>query len=152
MTRVTMRATAAMARGNRADGETMGAQASAVHVDGGIFPVAWWLRLEAIATLAVGLTLWDTAGGSWLVLGLLLLTPDLAMVGYAAGPRIGALAYDLAHNLALPGSAVAVGLITGTPWLVLVGALVVVHVGVDRLLGYGLKYPSGFRDTHLQRV
>ena len=69
-----------------------------------------------------------------------------------ARPRIGALAYDLSHNLALPGAAVAVGLVAGSPWLVLVGALVVVHVGIDRLLGYGLKYPSGFRDTHLQRV
>lgn len=25
------------------------------------------------------------------------------------------------------------------------------HVGMDRMLGYGLKYPSAFKDTHLQR-
>lgn len=147
-----MRVTMAAARGDDAGEQPTGADARAARVDGGRVPVAWWLRLEAIATLAVGLALWSIAGGSWLVLALLFLAPDLAMVGYAAGPRIGALAYDVFHNLALPGAVVAVGLIAGAPGLVLVGALVVVHVGADRLLGYGLKYPSGFRDTHLQRV
>jgi len=152
VTETTKGATEAMTRGNGADDAKAAAHAAAVRVDDGIVPVAWWLRLEAIVTIGVGLALWGTTGGSWLVLGLLLLAPDLAMVGYAAGPRIGAFAYDLSHNLALPGAAVAVGLVAGAPWLVFVGALVVVHVGIDRLLGYGLKYPSGFRDTHLQRV
>jgi hypothetical protein len=26
------------------------------------------------------------------------------------------------------------------------------HIGADRLLGYGLKYPTAFKDTHLSRV
>ena len=152
MTRMAKRAAMATALGDDAGDQPAGADSPAEGVDDAIVPVAWWLRLEAIATLGVGLGLWGIAGGSWLVLALLFLAPDLAMVGYAAGPRIGALAYDAFHNLAIPGAAVAVGLIAGTPWLVLVGALFVVHVGSDRVLGYGLKYPSGFRDTHLQRV
>ena len=26
------------------------------------------------------------------------------------------------------------------------------HIGMDHALGYGLKYPTAFGDTHLQRV
>jgi hypothetical protein len=33
-----------------------------------------------------------------------------------------------------------------------VAALWALHIGVDRALGYGLKYPTAFADTHLGRV
>jgi Domain of unknown function (DUF4260) len=33
-----------------------------------------------------------------------------------------------------------------------VGLIWLAHIGIDRVLGYGLKYPTGFKDTHLSRV
>jgi hypothetical protein len=120
--------------------------------DEGVLPVALWLRLEGLAMLGLGVVLWGATGGHWLVFALALLVPDVGIVGYLAGPRWGAFAYDLTHNLALPVVAVAIGIALAASWLVLVGALLIAHAGMDRAIGYGLKYASGFRDTHLQRV
>jgi hypothetical protein len=74
------------------------------------------------------------------------------MAGYLAGPRVGAFTYNLAHNW---GSALAVlglGLATGVVPLVAAGAILVAHTGMDRVAGYGLKYPTAFADTHLGRL
>ena len=74
------------------------------------------------------------------------------MLGYLAGPRAGALTYNALHSWT-PGIALlGLGLLLGSDTLVLAGAVLVAHVGMDRLLGYGLKYPSAFTDTHLGRI
>ena len=91
-------------------------------------------------------------GFGWLALVLLALAPDLAMIGYAAGERAGAATYDIVHTEALPialarrrrGRRRDLALQLALIWLA--------HIGADRMLGYGLKYPSGFKDTDLQRV
>ena len=87
----------------------------------------------------------------WLYL-LLVLAPDLSMLGYLAGPRVGAIAYNTAHTFALPVALGAVGVLADAGDLVAVTLIWIAHIGVDRALGYGLKYPSSFKDTHLQRV
>lgn len=120
--------------------------------DEGVLPIAWWLRLEGLAMLALGVVLWGVTGGDWVVFALALLVPDAGMVGYLVGPRWGAFVYDLTHNLVLPVIAVAVGIALAASWLILLGAVLIAHAGIDRAIGYGLKYASGFRDTHLQRV
>ena len=74
------------------------------------------------------------------------------MVGYLRGPRAGAVLYNLAHNQALGLLALGLGVATGTVAVTLIGAILVAHVGMDRLAGYGLKYPTDFRDTHLGRI
>jgi uncharacterized protein DUF4260 len=74
------------------------------------------------------------------------------MVAYAAGPRVGAAAYDLVHTYALPVVLGVVGVVANADAAVAVALIWVTHIGVDRAIGYGLKYPSGFKDTHLQRV
>jgi uncharacterized protein DUF4260 len=74
------------------------------------------------------------------------------MVAYAAGPRVGAAAYDLVHTCALPVVLGVVGVVANADAAVAVALIWVTHIGVDRAIGYGLKYPSGFKDTHLQRV
>jgi Domain of unknown function (DUF4260) len=74
------------------------------------------------------------------------------MLGYLAGPRVGAALYNLVHALPLPVLLGATGLLGDAPWLV-VGALIwLAHIGMDRTVGYGLKYPTGAKDTHLGRV
>ena len=90
--------------------------------------------------------------GTWWLLVALVLAPDLSMVGYLAGNRTGAIAYDAAHTYAFPVLLTTLGWIAGAEVATELGLIWIVHIGVDRALGYGLKYPSGFKDTHLQRV
>ena len=74
------------------------------------------------------------------------------MAAYAAGPRIGAAAYDVVHTYAIPVGLGAVGVVADTDSAIALALIWLTHIGVDRAIGYGLKYPTGFKDTHLQRV
>jgi hypothetical protein len=110
------------------------------------------LRAEQLAILALGIGLWLVNGGpAWLLIPAWLLV-DLSMVGYLGSPRLGSITYNAAHNLVLPVVLLGLGWWTGTPWLLLAGAVFVTHIGLDRALGYGLKLPTDFRDTHLGRI
>ena len=82
----------------------------------------------------------------------LALAPDLSLVGCLAGPRVGAVAYDAVHTFVLPVALAAVGVIAEVHAAAQVGLIWITHIGVDRAVGYGLKYPSSFKETHLQRA
>jgi Domain of unknown function (DUF4260) len=110
------------------------------------------LRLEQATLAAAGLAIFLVAGGPWWLFPLLLLLPDVSMVGYLAGPRVGAIAYNAVHNLVLAGAVLGIGWWADAGWPVLVGAILLAHVGVDRTSGYGLKLPTDFKDTHLGRI
>jgi hypothetical protein len=111
-----------------------------------------WLRAEGVTVLAAGAGLYLHLGGAPLLLVPLLLAVDISMVGYLAGPRPGALIYNLIHNWAVGGAVVALAWWLGSPAIALVGAILVAHTGMDRAAGYGLKYPTAFADTHLGRL
>jgi hypothetical protein len=111
-----------------------------------------WLRAEGLATFAAGLAGFLFLGLSWWAFALLLLVPDVSMVGYVRGPRLGAILYNLAHDLATGAVVAAVGLGIGSTPLIAIGAVFVAHSGMDRMMGYGLKLPSSFKDTHLGRI
>ena len=111
-----------------------------------------WLRLEGLAVLVAGAAIYLAAGGPWLLLVPLLLAVDVSMAGYLAGPRAGALVYNLAHNQATAPAGARRGRRVGVAPLVLAGAVLLGHAGMDRLAGYGLKYPTAFGDTHLGRI
>jgi Domain of unknown function (DUF4260) len=110
------------------------------------------LRLEGLAAFVAGVALFGSVGGEWLWLVPLLLVPDVSIAGYLVGPRIGATLYNVVHNWALALAVIGVGVVVAAPALELAGATLVAHVGMDRLVGYGLKYPDQFKITHLQRV
>ena len=110
------------------------------------------LRLEGLAVAAGSLVLYFHLDYGWVLLVALILAPDLAMLGYLAGPRVGAFAYDLAHTEVWPIALAVAGVLAGWRVPIEVALVWLVHIGVDRLLGYGLKYPTAFKDTHLQRV
>lgn len=110
------------------------------------------LRLEGLAILVAALVLYFDAGFGWLLLLVLFLAPDLSFAGYAFGPRIGALAYNALHTEVLPVVLGIVGVVGGIDWATQLALIWLAHIGLDRLLGYGLKYPTAFRDTHLQRI
>ncbi|MCX5481116.1 DUF4260 domain-containing protein [Kaistia geumhonensis] len=109
------------------------------------------LRIEGAVMLAAALYAWHLTGGSWLVFGLFFLTPDLAMLGYLAGPRAGAIAYNLVHTYAAAALIGAIGLLASAPMAVAAAVILAGHIGFDRMLGYGLKYPDAFGHTHLGR-
>jgi hypothetical protein len=111
-----------------------------------------WLRIEGLAALLAGAGIYLAAGGPWLLLVPFVLAVDVSMVGYLAGPRVGAFAYNLAHNQATGLLVLAAGAVSGISPLVLAGAVLVGHTGMDRLAGYGLKYATAFGDTHLGRI
>jgi len=114
--------------------------------------VRTWLRLEGLAAFVLGLALFGAGGGNWLFLIPLLLLPDVSAAGFLAGPRIGTFTYNLVHNW-VPGIVMlGIGAWLGSPTVLLVAAILVAHVGMDRAVGYGLKLPSSFHDTHLGRM
>ena len=110
------------------------------------------LRVEAVALFLAGVAVYLQLGGHPLWLLPLLLVPDVSMIGYLRGPALGAVTYNLVHNLAIGLATLAIGWFAAIAPLALIGAILVAHVGMDRALGYGLKLPTDFRDTHLGRI
>jgi Domain of unknown function (DUF4260) len=111
-----------------------------------------WLRLEGLAAFGAGLVLYAVNGGDWLWAIPALLLPDLSAAGYLVSPRIGTFTYNLVHNWAPGFIALGLGLWLGSTELQIVAAILIAHVGIDRAVGYGLKLPSSFQDTHLGRM
>lgn len=108
-----------------------------------------WLRAEGLTFLIGGLTafFYSDVSAWWL---LLFLAPDLAMIAYAAGPRSGMVAYNLVHTYAVPVLAGLVLYALGLEQLALAGSgMWIAHIGMDRMLGYGLKGARSFHETHL---
>jgi hypothetical protein len=110
------------------------------------------LHLEGLAVMAASLAVYFDAGYGWLLLVVLFLAPDLSMLGYLRGPALGALTYDLVHTYVGPIALGTVGVLAGWDHATQLGLIWLAHIGLDRMLGYGLKYPTAFKDTHLQRV
>lgn len=110
------------------------------------------LRVEGGVLLAISATFYWVNGGSWVLFALLILAPDVSMLGYLFGLKVGTATYNLFHTYALPASLAAFGVLAGSPLPVSVALIWFAHIGMDRLLGYGLKYAFGFKDTHLNRV
>ena len=110
------------------------------------------LRLEGL-TLFVGMTLlyavWD---GSWWVYAILFLAPDLSFAAYLAGPRAGAIVYNAAHSYMAPMALMTTGFALSSPLVLSIAMIWLAHIGIDRALGYGLKYAAGFGFTHLGRI
>ena len=110
------------------------------------------LRLEGLIVLAAAMVVYRVLGDSWLKFALLFLVPDVFMAGYFFGARTGATVYNIGHTYTVP-FLLWVGLyFAHTPWLFFVCVIWIAHIGFDRFLGYGLKYPTAFKDTHLGKV
>ncbi|QFT57220.1 hypothetical protein FIU94_00165 [Sulfitobacter sp. THAF37] len=110
------------------------------------------LRLEGLALAGLCVLIYGIEAGAWGLFALLILAPDVFMLGYLANRRLGALCYNIGHSWLAPLALAGAGVLTGWPSALPVALIWGTHIGVDRALGYGLKYGSGFRDTHLSRV
>jgi Domain of unknown function (DUF4260) len=110
------------------------------------------LRIEEAGLLVAAVMLYGQLHFSWLLFGLLFLAPDLFMLGYLVNAQVGAALYNLGHVVFVPLGVFAVGYELGKPRVMAIGIIWFSHIAFDRLLGYGLKYPGAFKDTHLQHV
>lgn len=108
-----------------------------------------YLRIEGLAALGAALGAYFWLDGPLWLLAVLTFAPDLSMGGYLAGARIGSYCYNVVHTYTLPIVLAGLGVQFGATTAVLVAAVWAGHIGADRLLGYGLKHESGFKDTHL---
>lgn len=109
------------------------------HVSGGVRAL---LRLEGLALMLAALAAYARLHGDWLLFAEAFLAPDLSIAAYLFGPRIGAAAYNAAHSTLGPLALAGLGQFA-------LAAIWLAHIGFDRALGFGLKYQTGFRHTHL---
>ena len=128
--------------------KSMGQEMSGA-VSGGVRTL---LRLEGL-TLFAGMTLlYALWGGPWWLYAVLFLAPDLSFLGYLAGSRVGAIAYNVMHSYIVPLALMTAGFGFAPPLLLSLAMIWLAHIGFDRTLGYGLKYSAGFGLTHLGRI
>lgn len=110
------------------------------------------LRLEGLAVLALALFAYGRLEFSWLIFFLLLLWPDVAIVAYALNKNVGTAVYNLLHTYTLPIILLMASVIFSWSFGIQFAVIWFAHIGMDRLFGYGLKYSSDFKDTHLTRL
>ena len=91
-------------------------------------------------------------GGGWGLLAMLILAPDLTLLGYLKGPRPGAALYNAGHSYLGPALLAAAGWWLAAPLAPRLALIWLAHIGLDRALGYKLKYMDGFGFTHLGRI
>lgn len=109
-------------------------------------------RVEAAAIFFASLYIYLHLGFNILGFILFILVFDVSMIGYLAGPKVGALVYNLGHSMILPAIVFTAGFAYDSRLLLSIGLLWFAHIGMDRGLGYGLKLTSGFKDTHLGKI
>lgn len=107
------------------------------------------LRLEGAGIAAVATATYFTIGGPLWLFVILALAPDISMLAYLAGPRAGSAVYNAFHTYLAPVILGAAGMWFAIPTVIWVALVWGAHIGVDRAVGYGLKYPTGFKHTHL---
>jgi len=110
------------------------------------------LNLEELTQLGFAIFLFTLLPFAWWWFPALLLLPDLGMLGYLVNPRLGAATYNLFHHKGLAVLIGVLGYFTAAPYLMLAGIILYGHASMDRLMGYGLKYPDSFKHTHLGRL
>ena len=110
------------------------------------------LRLEGLCVLIAALVSYAKFGLGWGTFALFFLTPDISLLGYLAGPKVGAVTYNLAHSYIGAVACLVIGFLLPAPIILCAGLIWCAHIGFDRALGYGLKYSAGFGFTHLGRI
>src|SRR5215470_4278964 len=110
------------------------------------------LRIEGACIFAIAIVLYSRLGETWWLFAVLFLAPDLSFLAYLAGARVGAIAYNTVHTLVAPILLALAGLFVPYEPAMAVSLIWLAHCGIDRALGYGLKYEAGFGFTHLGRI
>jgi hypothetical protein len=110
------------------------------------------LRLEGLIVFLAAIMVYRGLGDSWLRFAVLFLVPDIFMAGYFFGARLGAMVYNIGHTYITPSLFAVAFWFAHATWLFFVPVIWIAHIGFDRVLGFGLKYPAAFKETHLGKV
>lgn len=108
--------------------------------------------MEGFAVLALSVYFYAQSESSWILFFVLLLAPDISMIGYFHNNKTGAVVYNVIHTYILPISVIFCGLFISSKIILAIGLIWVAHIGMDRMVGFGLKYPTNFKDNHLNQV
>lgn len=117
-----------------------------------LFQPRFLLHLEGALTFLFCVWLYGIQSGNWMTFALLFFLPDLSVAGYLVNASVGATIYNAAHSMLLPSVLAAYGLLSANALAISLALIWFAHLGFDRMLGFGLKYPTRFSDTHLNRV
>jgi hypothetical protein len=110
------------------------------------------LRLEGAALALAAVYTYYRIGANWWLFACLILVPDVSLIAYFGGTRLGAIAYNTVHVTLAPVICAALGFLLPSFDLISVALIWATHIGVDRAAGFGLKYGAGFAFTHLGRI
>ncbi|WP_073202002.1 DUF4260 domain-containing protein [Gracilibacillus kekensis] len=110
------------------------------------------LHVEGLAILLLSLYGYFYFGFSWIWFFILLLSPDIFMLGYLINNKVGSMVYNFIHTLSVAILIFLIGIFLSNSIFLAAGLILSSHIGMDRMFGYGLKYPTHFKDTHLNRV
>ncbi|MDE3742639.1 DUF4260 domain-containing protein [Maribacter polysaccharolyticus] len=110
------------------------------------------IKLEEFMMFTLGLFMFGLLGYQWWWFLVLIMVPDIGMVGYLFGNKAGAIAYNVFHHKGLTIVLYFAGMFFSSPIIQLAGVILFSHAALDRVLGYGLKYNKGFKYTHLGEI
>ncbi len=109
-------------------------------------------KAESFFIFALACAVYHHFGFSWVLFFSLILVPDIFFAGYLINPKIGARVYNIGHVYAAPVILIAVHYLARLPLALPVSIIWIAHIAFDRVLGFGLKHESGFKDTHLGKI
>ncbi|MBN8208135.1 DUF4260 domain-containing protein [Bacillus sp. NTK071] len=110
------------------------------------------LHIEGLIVLLVSVYFYAHLDASWWLFFLCLLVPDISMLGYIFNNATGSIIYNIGHTYIIPLLLVILSLILKQDLMMILSLIWIAHIGMDRTIGYGLKYPNNFKDTHLQKA
>lgn len=110
------------------------------------------LHIEGLAVLVLSLYFYSSLHFSWLLFFVLLFVPDFSMFSYFINQKVDAFIYNIFHTYSLPIAIILSGKLLSQSMILAIGLIWLAHIGMDRMLGYGLKYPTNFKETHFSRI
>ncbi|MFY0713264.1 DUF4260 domain-containing protein [Seonamhaeicola sp. NFXS20] len=110
------------------------------------------LKIEELLMFVLGIYLFSNLDFSWWWFLVLILTPDIGMLGYLFNTKTGAITYNLFHHKGIAIIVYLVGAYSNNQTLQLIGIVLFSHASLDRIFGYGLKYSNAFNNTHLGQI
>lgn len=119
---------------------------------GRLYLIKILLHMEGIMILLLSTYFYFQLGFNWILFAALFFVPDLSALGYLKNNEFGSIVYNLFHTYSIPIVLLIFGLLINCHIYLIIGLIWVAHIGMDRMLGYGLKYPTKFKNTHLNRI
>ncbi len=110
------------------------------------------LKIEELFLFILGILAFSQLSFAWWWFLILILLPDIGMLGYLFGSKTGAFTYNLFHHRGIAVCIYVLGIYLQKEIVEMAGIILFAHIAMDRIFGYGLKYVKGFKYTHLGEI